>query len=576
MAVLLVNCAEAINIVFLFPFMAFMLEDMGYVGHRLGYYCGGLAASFCTGQFCSSVLWGYLSDRYGRKPTLVLGTLGTAVGTLIFGFSQSYPQAVAGRIVSGLLSGNLGILKTYLTEITDDSNRTKAFAVLQTSGSIGNILGPMIGGLLAKPATKFPGVFGHPGSIWAQFPYLLPCTLCVANSCLASLMCHLFLKETRVAGGGGGVVGGGGGEGGGGGGGGTVARAAKGIGGGIKSPVHAHASLDASVHTRSPPRGQTYAPLDETEHDFCDEGSEAEAAIEGKGAVDVEACEEDDQDDDSVLRSNERRALTPAPASEVASAPTPHVARLLRLCRPSGEGVLREPVVLLATWNYGLLAFAYIIIDETLPLFMKLETQHGGLGFDSAEIGFVLSCSGAVMLCFNILVLPRLGAVSKLSLYKVCNCCAIPFTLAWPVAGLANRHMVAAGLWADKSAAMYCMLLLTSSIKNTLAVMTFTAIIILVNHSVPSKDLGKVNGMGQMLAALARALGPALGGVVWSLSVRLDNVFLNFLFAAVFLLVCQVGVHRLPASLDRKRIVEGEGEGVELTERTGAPEMSAH
>ena len=50
LAVLLVNCAEAVNIVFLFPFMAFMLEDMGFTGHRLGYYCGGLAASFCSGQ----------------------------------------------------------------------------------------------------------------------------------------------------------------------------------------------------------------------------------------------------------------------------------------------------------------------------------------------------------------------------------------------------------------------------------------------------------------------------------------------------------------------------------------------
>lgn len=583
-AVLLVNCAESVNIVFIFPFMSFMISDMGVSNLDLGYYCGGLAASFCTGQFCSSVFWGYLSDRFGRKPTLVLGTLGTAVGTAIFGFSRSYPQAIAGRIVSGLLSGNLGILKTYLTEITDDSNRTKAFAVLQTSGSIGNILGPMIGGLLAKPATKFPATFEYPGSIWAEFPYLLPCIICVVNSCAASLMCHLFLKETRVPGADEGA-GAGGGE-----------QGASGVVTRIKSPLHARASdsMDTSVHTRSPPRGQTYAPLDETEHDFCDGEGEAEG---GGVAVDVDANDAGgEEDDQSAALQGKRRTSThaaapapaPAPIATTAvvaasAAPVAYPASPFRLCRPSGEGVLTEPVVLLATWNYGLLAFAYIIIDETLPLFMKLETRHGGLGFDSAEIGFVLSLSGAVMLCFNVLVLPRLGGLSKLTLYKVCNFCAIPFTLAWPLAGLANRHMVATGLWRNKSAAMYCLLLLTSSIKNTLAVMTFTAIIILVNHSVPSKDLGKVNGMGQMIAALARAVGPALGGAVWSASVRLDNVFLNFLFAGVFLFVCQLGVYRLPASLDKKR-AEADKTGIggrevemsELTELAGVAELSSH
>ena len=203
--------------------------------------------------------------------------------------------------------------------------------------------------------------------------------------------------------------------------------------------------------------------------------------------------------------------------------------------------------------------------------------------------------------------------------------------------------MVQRGLWAGKSVAMYALLLLTSSVKNTLAVMTFTAIIILVNHrlpyssypnpnpnltctpcpyplpnpnpnltctpcpnplpnpnpnltctpcphpnpnltytpcpnplpnphrtrtrtptlprgrSVPSRHLGKVNGMGQMIAALARAVGPALGGAFWSVSLRHDFVFLNFLLAAACLAACQVGVSLLPASLDRRRVEAGGG-----------------
>jgi MFS family permease len=98
----------------LFPFLAFMIEDMGHGGSELGYYAGGLAASFCGAQFCSSVAWGIISDKYGRKPAVIIGTLGAAIGMLIFGFAKEYWQAVLGRLIAGFLSGNLGVLKSFL------------------------------------------------------------------------------------------------------------------------------------------------------------------------------------------------------------------------------------------------------------------------------------------------------------------------------------------------------------------------------------------------------------------------------------------------------------------------------
>ena len=76
----------------LFPFLAFMVEDMGYTGEALGYHAGILAASFCGAQFCTSVLWGVISDRYGRKAAIVAGTLGSGLGMLIFGFAKTFPQ----------------------------------------------------------------------------------------------------------------------------------------------------------------------------------------------------------------------------------------------------------------------------------------------------------------------------------------------------------------------------------------------------------------------------------------------------------------------------------------------------
>ena len=91
---------------------------------------------------------------------------------LIFGFSTSYAQALAGRLIPGLLSGNGGVMKSFLTEVTTDSNRGKAFSYLSFGVSIGAILGPLIGGYLSFASDKYPSVF--PPSHFNKFPSLLP------------------------------------------------------------------------------------------------------------------------------------------------------------------------------------------------------------------------------------------------------------------------------------------------------------------------------------------------------------------------------------------------------------------
>ena len=78
------------------------------------------------------------------------------MGMLIFGLSKSYTQAVIGRCITGLLNGNIGVVKSFLTEITDDSNRGAAFSCMSVAWALGTILGPLIGGLLCRPAITYP------------------------------------------------------------------------------------------------------------------------------------------------------------------------------------------------------------------------------------------------------------------------------------------------------------------------------------------------------------------------------------------------------------------------------------
>lgn len=102
-----------------------------------------------------------------------------------------------GRIVGGLLCGNLGVVKSFLTEITDDTNRSSAFYLFSLSWAVGSVFAPLIGGMLCKPAEKFPAVFSDsPKSIFVEYPYLFPCLITVSVNVIASLLCMMFMIET--------------------------------------------------------------------------------------------------------------------------------------------------------------------------------------------------------------------------------------------------------------------------------------------------------------------------------------------------------------------------------------------
>ena len=91
-----------------------MCRDFGIPQTQLGLYSGLLASCFPFAQFLSSVLWGRISDKFGRKPAIICGLAGVACATLAFGLASSYAAAFAARFAGGLLNGNVGVLKSYL------------------------------------------------------------------------------------------------------------------------------------------------------------------------------------------------------------------------------------------------------------------------------------------------------------------------------------------------------------------------------------------------------------------------------------------------------------------------------
>ena len=109
----LCRLAEPIAITSIFPYAWSMVLDF-QVGNKndASFYCGILIASFSFAESLSSMFWGSLSDRFGRKPVLLVGCFGTCLSLLIVGFSTNFAMALSGRILGGLLNGNIGKVST--------------------------------------------------------------------------------------------------------------------------------------------------------------------------------------------------------------------------------------------------------------------------------------------------------------------------------------------------------------------------------------------------------------------------------------------------------------------------------
>ncbi|KAJ5768976.1 Major facilitator superfamily domain general substrate transporter [Penicillium odoratum] len=134
---------------------------------QVGVYVGTIASAFALAQFATNYFWGALSDRIGRKPVILLGTLLTALCFVAFGFCKTLGQAIAVQALMGLVNGNQGLVSTCLGEITDRSNQSQAFTWLPVLYGIGGITGPLLGGLLVLENNPFTGKKN-------PYPYLAP------------------------------------------------------------------------------------------------------------------------------------------------------------------------------------------------------------------------------------------------------------------------------------------------------------------------------------------------------------------------------------------------------------------
>ncbi|GAU16395.1 hypothetical protein TSUD_117440 [Trifolium subterraneum] len=158
----------------LFPYLYFMIRDFNIAKREedISAYAGYVGSAFMLGRSFTSIPWGMVADRYGRKPVAIIGIFSVIIFNTLFGLSTSFWMAVTTRFFLGSLNGLLGPMKAYCSEIFREEKQALGLSTFSAAWGMGLIIGPALGGYLAQPTVKYPHIFPK-DSFWDKFPYFL-------------------------------------------------------------------------------------------------------------------------------------------------------------------------------------------------------------------------------------------------------------------------------------------------------------------------------------------------------------------------------------------------------------------
>ncbi|HJP86434.1 MAG TPA: MFS transporter [Gemmatimonadaceae bacterium] len=176
LAVLIVtNFVDMVGLLMIIPLLPFYAREMG--GGAL--VVAILMTAFTAAQLISAPVWGRFSDKYGRRPALLIGLTAAGIAYLVFAFANSIWLLLLSRLVQGAGGGTVGVIQAYVADSVEPQNRAKALGWLSAATNVGVAIGPALGSAALNFGSHGPGVAAA--------------TLCAINIFFA----WRFLRESR-------------------------------------------------------------------------------------------------------------------------------------------------------------------------------------------------------------------------------------------------------------------------------------------------------------------------------------------------------------------------------------------
>src|SRR3954471_14593440 len=148
------NFVDMVGLLMIIPLMPFYAREMG--GGAL--IVAILMSAFTAAQLISAPLWGRFSDRYGRRPALLVGLTAAGIAYLVFAFANSIWLLLLSRVVQGAGGGTVGVIQAYVADSVEPQNRAKALGWLSAATNVGVAIGPAIGSAALRFGSRGPGV----------------------------------------------------------------------------------------------------------------------------------------------------------------------------------------------------------------------------------------------------------------------------------------------------------------------------------------------------------------------------------------------------------------------------------
>jgi DHA1 family tetracycline resistance protein-like MFS transporter len=135
------------------PLLPFYATSMGATPLEVGF----IMAAYSLMQLIFSPVWGSLSDKYGRRPILLIGLFGSSVSYVVFGLAETLAVLLISRILGGVMGANVPVAQAIIADSTSPAKRARGMGLIGAAFGLGFIFGPAIGGILSRWGYAAPG-----------------------------------------------------------------------------------------------------------------------------------------------------------------------------------------------------------------------------------------------------------------------------------------------------------------------------------------------------------------------------------------------------------------------------------